>query len=711
MSWPDLRAGRVLALAAVLAIGATTAASSAVSQPHVSAAVEAHLVTAQDGVPEAGGKVSAALDIRLRDGWKTYWRSPGQVGMAPEVDWNGSINVRSAQILWPAPTRFRAFGIENFGYAERVVLPLDVTLERPGEPVAMRAKVSLLVCSRVCVPETFDLGLTLGPGSGIDEPSADLVSEWAGRVPSDAAVEGVTVQRSGLSADGKALIVSLASEQPFEAPNVFPEWADNASFGLPDLRLSDAGRRLWASIPFDGNVPAVAPLLTVTDSARAFTTTLRPAEVAPPPPFERTKAAADASDLIWFVFLAVLGGAVLNLMPCVLPVLTIKLNAAVKSADQTSKRIRVGFLASAAGVMAFMGALASVLIALRASGVAVGWGLQFQSPSFLVFALVIVGLLAAGMAGLFEFRLPPAWNGVLARWSGRDGLAGDFATGAFAALLATPCSSPFLGTAVAFALGAGAAEVVAVFLALGLGLSLPYLAVAARPSLVRRLPRPGAWMDVLRVVLATALLAVAVWLGWVLAGVTSPAIAATVGALTVAIAFVLPGRENARWRHARAAGSVLLAALAFATPPLLAAVDEVSAAAVAQNPTVAWRDFERGDIARHVSRGRTVLVDVTADWCLTCKANKTLVLDRPDTRALLERPDVIAMRADWTRTDPAILDYLKSHRRFGIPFNAVYGPRAPDGIVLGEVLTAPAVRAAIEAASLRPLPPSNGDAS
>jgi suppressor for copper-sensitivity B len=280
----------------------------------------------------------------------------------------------------------------------------------------------------------------------------------------------------------------------------------------------------------------------------------------------------------------------------------------------------------------------------------------------------------------------------------REGLAGHFLTGALATLLATPCSAPFLGTAVGFALAHGPVEIYAVFAALGLGLALPYLVVAAAPRLATRLPRPGRWMIAVRRVLGLALAATAVWLLFVLAAQSGPVVAGLVATLLVATGVALWPLPEASVRGRLASWLTVGALGLLAVGGVLALPGERGASAGPVAAEGLWRPFDRAAIAREVAAGRVVFVDVTADWCLTCRVNKELVLDRGDVRALLAAPDVVAMRADWTKPDPAIADYLKSFGRFGIPFNVVYGPGRPGGEPLPELLTERAVVAAFEAA-------------
>jgi len=354
-------------------------------------------------------------------------------------------------------------------------------------------------------------------------------------------------------------------------------------------------------------------------------------------------------------------------------------------------RVRWGFLASAAGVMAFMWGLAAVLFALRQAGVTVGWGLQFQNPVFLALMVAILAIFAANLAGAFEISLPPSLQTRLARAGGAGGHVGDFLTGAFAAVLATPCSAPFLGTAIAFALAGRGVDIALVFTFLGLGLAAPYLLVAARPGLVRHLPRPGRWMIALRVMLGLLLAVTAAWLVWVLRGVAGTTTMLAVLGMTAGLVMLL---SLSRLRCTVRAGLALplVGIILFAAGDLA----DTSTPRALSSQVTEWVRFDRAEIARRVSRGEVVFVDVTADWCLTCKANKALVLDREPVVSALAAEGVTPMQADWTRPDPAISRYLESFDRYGIPFNAVYGPAAPDGIVLPELLTPDVVMAALD---------------
>ena len=664
------------ALALLLALPAAALAASGPAVEGTTSSVR--LMTAEDGVAPGAATLSAGIEVDLADGWKTYWRSAGEIGLPPEVDWTGSENVASAELLYPAPQRFTAFEIENFGYEDRVIFPVRITLQEPGAPARLRAELRLLVCAEVCVPETARLALDLPAGGGVDGDAARAIAAAAARVPGTAEAAGLTLRAAHLS--DEALTLRLDADPPLAAPDLFPE-AGRAGFGAPDIRLSDGGRTLWARLPVTvppSPVEATPLDLTVVDGARAATFPAPLADAPPAPPSGRLT-------FLGALAAAFLGGLILNVMPCVLPVLTIKLAGAVSGAGQSAGRVRSGFLASAAGVMGFAMVLAALVIGARAAGLSLGWGVQFQSPIFLAALVLILALFAASLAGAWEAALPSAWQTALAQ--GRGGLAGDFAAGAFAAVLATPCSAPFLGTAVAAAFAAAAPVTLSIFAALGLGLAAPYLLVAARPSLVTRLPRPGRWMQAVKLAMAALLALTALWLLWVMArGAGLPA-----ALLTGALAGAAAAAPLLR-RHALPAAAAL--ALATLAAPALAPVPPARAAAA----DAGWESFERAAIGRHVAAGRVVFVDVTADWCLTCKANKGLVLDREPVAGLLAQDAVVPMRADWTTADPSIGAYLAENGRAGIPLNVVYGPGAPEGIALPELLTSRQVVGALAAA-------------
>jgi suppressor for copper-sensitivity B len=665
------------------------------------------LISATSAVGSAA-ELRAGLEFALRPEWKTYWRSPGDAGFPVTVDWAGSRNLAAADISWPAPHRFSLFGLDTFGYKDQVVLPIAVRPETAGQPVLLNAKVSYLVCSEICIPRDAQLRLELPPGPAAPTDNAQLINRFTAQVPGDGARLGITLERVALggTAEHPALAVDAwSSILPFEQPDVIVEGPAGLYFAAPAVSLADGGRRARFAIPItvDSGAPPLedaALTLTLVDGERGLEQKFVAGvgvqaagriEIAPSQPLP------SASGFITMLLVALLGGLILNVMPCVLPVLSLKLLGLIGHDGENDRHVRLGFLASAAGILVAFVGLAAVLVALKEAGGAVGWGIQFQQPWFLIAMLLLLTLFAANLWGWFEIPVP-AFVGRLAGIGGHATLAGQFGTGVFATLLATPCSAPFVGTAVAFALAHGPAEIFAIFLALGLGFGAPYLLVAALPAIAQLLPRPGRWMIVLRRILGLLLAGTAAWLLTILAGTLgAPAVWVIVGLLlAMAVALWAVHRLPAALRPASPIAVIAFALAAFVVPTQIATSRPAPAA---NAPAGFWKPFDEAAIARLVVEGKTVFVDVTADWCVTCIVNKRLVVESRAVQRILTAPDVTAMQADWTRPDDAIARFLAANNRYGIPFNAVYGPAAPDGIVLPELLTERAVLDAIAEAA------------
>jgi len=412
--------------------------------------------------------------------------------------------------------------------------------------------------------------------------------------------------------------------------------------------------------------------------------------------------------LALMLLLGVAGGAILNGMPCVLPVLSLKVFGLVKSAGLGRGQVVLGSLATTAGILASFWALALFAVAARAAGAAVGWGVQFQQPGFVTFLAVVVVLFSLNLWGLFEIPLP----GRLANALGggpQEGVAGHFVSGLFTTLMATPCSAPFLGTAVGFALAQSTGVILAVFTAVGVGMALPYLVLAVAPGAARFLPRPGAWMETVKKVMGFLLAGAAVWLFYVLAAQVSPERLAAIELGLLALALFVWVRSRAAGvgsggrtlRRAAAAGIALavLGTLLLATrTDAVGAAGPGAAAGSAARSLIPWTEFDRAAAEELAASGRLVFVDVTADWCFTCKANERLVLETEETAALFREHEVVAMKADWTNRDDEIAAFLADHGKYSIPFYLLYRP-GDEPRPFAELLTKGTLREAVVAAS------------
>lgn len=604
------------------------------------------------------------LEVRLAPGWKTYWRTPGTAGQPPQFDWPAEANPNLAQFMlhFPAPERHFVGDIETIGYQDTVIFPLSITPKTIGAALPLTAKLTILTCAELCIPQDFTLQLTLPAGTATPSAESELLAAAQAHVP---LANALSIKSATQDAKGQVTLAFTAPEE-LQAPDAFVETVEGGIFMPPQITLNKDGRSGTLRFTAQDGRPRLRPLsLTVTlaDGGKGWdgTTELAPPQDAPMPLVPantQTQTGAPsktalipplpqpppvALGLLGMMLLALLGGLILNLMPCVLPVLSLKVLKFFGHGGRDNAAARRSFMLAAAGILVSFLAIAAALLLLRAGGATIGWGIQFQHPVFLLFLISVLLAFAANLWGWFEFRLPDRLNQRLATLGSHDHDVGDFLSGAFATLLATPCTAPFLGTAVGFALGSDAAVMLGIFTSMGLGMALPYLLVAAFPALATKMPKPGAWMKRLRQLLGFALFATALWLGYVL------------------LVPWLPQERDQRWQ------------------PFVEAV-----------------------IADKVATGHVVFVDVTASWCATCQTNKQLVLYQSPVQERLFGGKIIAMQADWTKPDPAIAAYLKSFSRAGIPFNAVYGPGAPQGLVLPELLTASAVLQALDKAAGSP---------
>lgn len=669
--------------------------------------------------------IDLGLQFRMKPGWKVYWRSPGDAGFPPQVSWVGSTNLAGATISWPAPKRFSVLGLETLGYKDEVVFPINAELFERGKTVDLTARVRFLTCDDICVPYETTFRLTLPAGRDLNTPASGTIAAWQAKVPTDVTKPvpsaPLAIERAEIAGSGadQALIVRITGKDALKKPDLFVEGPVDYGFKKPIVQIASVGNealmRIGIQVPKipDAKLAGETVTLTLVDGDRAIErkVTLERAvgatvgaTAAFPGSVSGSASGGSGDGSMGYGFLviigfALLGGLILNLMPCVLPVLSIKLLTVVSHGGEAPGRIRAGFLASSAGIITCFLLLGTVAVGLQSAGLAAGWGIQFQQPAFLAFMIAVITLFACNMWGLFEIRLPGAVADAAVNSGRSGGLGGHFLTGAFATLLATPCTAPFLGTAVGFALSRGPLEIYSVFLALGIGLAAPWIVVAAFPALASRLPKPGHWMITLKRILSIALIGTALWLLSVLWFQIGSAATGIIASLMVAIAFSV-------WQYRHLGEKARFAT--WVVVGLLTAISMLGAssfngegperAVAAGEADKIWRKFDLAAVQNEVAKGNTVFVDVTADWCLTCQVNKALVINRGRVAEILGEGSIIAMKADWTKPDPAISDYLKSFGRFGIPFNVVYGPAAPQGVPLPEILTESSVLAAFEKA-------------
>ena len=657
----------------------------------------------------AGEPFRVALRQRIAPGWHTYWMNPGDSGEPPRIEWDLPSGFRAGEFVWPLPERISVGSAMTYGYSNEVVLPMAMTPPAnlpAGKNVTLRGRASWLVCEKICVPEEAPVALTLPVAAGapsLDPRGAALIaaarrnvptaSPWPASFVATPADVTLTVKASGLMPD-----------------RITDVWFFPARWGAIDLtapqraRVDAEGIRLdvargqlreAVAAPIDG-VLVVSERLDGGVARHAFSLTALPRSPG--------TDAAGLGSLLRAIALALAGGLVLNLMPCVLPVLSVKALGLVRHASDRPALLRAHGLTYAAGVLVSFAIVAGVLIALRAGGEQIGWGFQLQSPAFVTVLAWLFFSVALGFSGVIV--VSGRFAGMGQTLAARSGYGGSFAAGALATVAATPCTAPFMGAALGFAVTQPWPIALAIFEALGLGLALPYLVLSFVPAWSRLLPGPGPWMARLQQLLAFPLYAAAAWLVWVVSQQAGPhgVGAALAGLVLIAFAAWLHGALGgirALWRHTATwtinALLPLLIVGILALGPLGAGTR--SPASEVASGGLAWEPFSPERLAALRAAGTPVFVNFTAAWCVTCLVNERVALRSPAVADAFTRKGVVALKADWTNRDPAIGQVLGSLGRSGVPLYVLYASGAGTvaaPTLLPQILTEGAVIDALD---------------
>ena len=689
--------------------------------------VQASLLAEADAV-QPGRPLVVGIRLEMEPGWHTYWRNPGDSGLATRMTWRLPEGFSAGPLLWPRPERIASPPLVSYGYHGDVVLPVEIAVPpglAPGTEVTLGGRVDWLECKESCIPGRAELALRLPVRAGAPRPSAaaPLFAEARRRLPRSAPDWNIAA-----ATGPRSLVVSFRPPAPVPRDAYFfaaePQVVDHAS---AQVLSREAGvYRLF--VPRDPSAPAAPARLRgllvtdasgtvgvevdvpVTASADVTAAPVAPSPGAPGPGTAGAGRDPAAGSFEGGLGLAVagafMGGLLLNLMPCVLPVLSLKVLGFARHAGDARGAWRHG-LAFTAGVLASFWVLAGALLALRAGGAQVGWGFQLQSPAFVVFLAGLFFLLGLNLFGVFEVGASLTAAGNLVQ--GRSGLGASFANGALATIVATPCTAPFMGSALGWALGQPAGASLLVFTSLGLGMAAPYLLLSLRPGLLRFVPRPGPWMEGFRQLMGFLLMATVAGLAWLFGrqvGVDGMALllAALVTMGLGAWAYgrgTVPGASPRRRLAAAALGIALVAG------GLALGLRHASAAPSAAPAVGRGEPFSPGRLAELRAAGRPVLVDFTAAWCLTCQVNERVALRAPEVERRLASEGVALLTADWTRHDPAITAALASYGRQGVPLYVLYGrdPASPP-VLLPEVITPGLVLQAIDDTVAAPPAPS-----
>lgn len=680
--------------------------------------VKAQLISSVETV-KAGDEIYLGVHQRIAPHWHTYWLNPGDSGIATTIQWALPKGASASDILWPIPSRHRMGPVTNYGYADEVTLlskvkvPSDIEV---GTYFSLQATVDWLVCHEECIPQQATLSLTLpvSETSKVSRSGKLLVNKALSQQPvaspwplsAQLGKDGLTlnIHRKSIHGSENAHSTELTSTQVQDVW-FYPEKWGNISQSADQSRQVDGEftriKLRAGDAPLKAGEPLIGVLVVTEQSgsgtiSRGFKVNLIPQSIAADAVSVSTQSSVPNVDLGFFtaILLALLGGIILNLMPCVFPVLSIKALSLVSHANHSPLETRLQGLVYTLGVLASFALLGAILIALKAGGSQIGWGFQFQSPLFVLAVAYLMFAVGLNLSGVFAIGGSIA--GVGSSLADKPGYLGSFFTGVLATVVATPCTAPFMATALGYALSQPALKLMAIFLSLGLGLALPYLLLTSWPALQKRLPRPGVWMEHAKQILAFPMYAAAVWLVWVLAQQAGAnAVAIALGGMVVIAfsAWLYEATRNAN-RYAQNGGTTMATVallVAFTVSYIGINAKEANAAtsAVTLNDTEKhWESYTPARLEKLLAEGKPVFLNFTAAWCISCLVNERVALSNSEVTRAFDQSGITYLKGDWTNRDADITEILSRFGRSGVPLYVFYPAGANSKpIELPQILT------------------------
>ena len=677
----------LLALAILLA-----AAAPAAAQIYTGPKVHARLI-AESGEIAPGKTVTVAMEEVIKPGWHTYWSNPGEAGLPSEIKWTLPAGWKASAVAWPYPRRLPVGPLMNYGYENNVWLLTTITAPadaKPGDIVSLKAAADWLVCKEVCIPEDTTLSLPLAVSANPSAPYATVKEQFdAARAKLPIAAPWPVSFHAGDALDLFVASPSLAKSQLKDA--VFFPAKEGIIDGMAVQQRGNADNGLVLRIARakNGKTPnllsGVLVLASADGTVQALTVDARPGAV----PGANFGMAEDGGLFIALLF-ALIGGLILNLMPCVLPVLAMKALAVANHAHGDKHEVRRESFAYGIGAVLTFAAIGLLLVLLREGGQAIGWGFQLQEPVAVAFFAMLVFAVGLNLSGVFEVGNVAAGDAL----TRRSGWIGSFFTGVLAVAVAAPCTAPFMAAALGYALTQSMGTALFVFIALGLGFALPFVLIGLAPSLLRVLPKPGAWMLTFKQLRAFPMYGAAAWLLWVLSQETQGMglVAALAGFILLAFAaWVWSASRNARsgWRMTGTI-SALIGLLGAGASLLFihdTTIPPAAAAAHAEVAGIPSESYSAARLAELRARKRPVFVDATASWCITCLVNEKVALSGDAVHRAFESRHIAYLLADWTNRNPEITELLQAHGRSGVPLYLYYAPGAAQPVVLPQILT------------------------
>ena len=618
------------------------------------------------------------IEYKLKDGWKPYWRAPGDGGLPQTLDWSESINVSKLEILWPTPIEFEILGFKSIGYENEVVFPLKIELDELNQSSTILFNINFLTCKDICIPGQANLKIILPAGKGHTTNHLFQLEEYLSRVPLEKnknKISGLEILETSAFKDKNFVSINIqaTSKSFFHDPKFFLDTSLGLPVISPQYTYSSNRKNIKANFLFDKSLFSndkfdLAILLSDKKNSIEYKSSIKIEN--------KSILFYTYQSYLYIFFISILGGLVLNFMPCVLPVLSIKLLSLISNREESLTLIRKSFVITSLGIISSFLLLAFVLIILKLSGNSIGWGMQFQQPLFLMIIALILYLFSLNLFGFFEFNLPRFISNSLSFSNINKSFYKDYFNGFFATVLATPCSAPFVGVAITAAFTQSSLVMMCIFFFMGVGMAIPYLLTSLFPKLVWLFPKSGPWINNIKYILAILLLATLGWIGMILFNHFNYIFIIFSLFLALIILFSFKYLNKIK---PLIISVIIVIFFSFNYLPVLdkdTKKDEKN-----------WLNLTNVNIKNMIKENKIVFVDITADWCATCQFNKINVINSKKIKKVFKDNNIVKVRGDWTKPNQQIREYLDSYKRFGIPFNILYNASYPEGIILSELLT------------------------
>ncbi len=581
-------------------------------------------------------EILLGIKVNLLPKWKIYWRNPGDAGLPPEINFNNANNIKSAKLLYPNPKRFDFFGIETFGYEKKVIFPLEIILEQQEQVMSGLLELNAQVCSDICVPVTHKFNLNELNLDNESKMQLEEIITYKNQVPR-LAEQNLKLISSNF--EENKLKITFENNLNIKPYDIIIEDSEGHIYSKPYYSSKDNLLNLSINLNNKNKYNLTGLKFTFLTDNYSYQAIIRNLTT-----LKSTNVLNNIDNTLGFqiLLIAFIGGFILNFMPCVLPVLSLKMIQLVSLSSKSRVVYNKKLIFNILGILTTFFLLASITYLIKASGSIVGWGIQFQNQYFLLFMIILTSFFALNLLGIFHYFLPAKLLSILS-YKG-EGFFGDFLTGMFLTFLATPCTAPLVGTAIGFALSGSIIQIYSVLLIMGFGLSLPLILFGLFPRMISFIPKPGNWLIIFKKIMALLLLITSLWL--------------------INVLVELQSNTN-----------------------------KFTETNISDKSIINWNISDKFSLPNQlVKEGKIVFLDITADWCLTCKVNKIFVIDTKEVSELFKKNNVIVLRLDWTKPNEKIKEFLAFKGRYGIPFNEIYGPLIPNGKSLPELLTVKVIK-------------------